>query len=137
MNQLQTVLDALEMNRVMATDSDGNYTREITPKQITEAIAIVKQMLQAEPVEYQSRRKPDFGSDWTYWENCSEATFKDCLKFPKLHDWTYEARALYARPAQQAVPAEPSCPYCNAPGLLYECVHCSASNYPAAPKGAS
>jgi len=40
-------------------------------------------------------------------------------------------RPVYAAP--QAVPAEPSCPDCHAPHLLYECVHCSASNYPAAP----
>jgi len=52
MNQLQTVLNALEINRVMGSDEQGNYTKEITPKQITEAIAIVKQMMQAEPVAW-------------------------------------------------------------------------------------
>jgi hypothetical protein len=36
--------------------------------------------------------------------------------------------------APQAVPTEPSCPDCKAPDLLYECIHCSASNYPPAPK---
>lgn len=26
--------------------------------------------------------------------------------------------------------ASPACPSCHAPGLLYECVHCSANSYP-------
>ena len=29
---------------------------------------------------------------------------------------------------------QPVCPDCNAEGLLYECVWCSANNYPATPK---
>jgi len=35
---------------------------------------------------------------------------------------------LFTHPA-----GEPVCPDCHAPGLLYECAHCSASNYPAPP----
>jgi hypothetical protein len=42
MNQLQTVLDALE--------SLQRYDGTLTGAQVTEAIAIVKQMMQAEPV---------------------------------------------------------------------------------------
>lgn len=38
--ELMQVRDALSINRVMAKDSDGNYTREVTPKLITAAIAI-------------------------------------------------------------------------------------------------
>jgi hypothetical protein len=34
----------------------------------------------------------------------------------------------------QMMQAEPSCPDCKAPDLLYECIHCSASNYPPEPK---
>lgn len=36
------VIDALSMNRVMAADAEGNYTREVTPKAITEALSIMR-----------------------------------------------------------------------------------------------
>ena len=36
------VLAALNIGRIVAQDDDGNYTREITPKRITEAIAIMR-----------------------------------------------------------------------------------------------
>lgn len=32
-------------------------------------------------------------------------------------------------------PTSPSCPQCGAPGLLYECVACSASSYPPTSRG--
>lgn len=35
---LEQMVGALEINRVMSTDSDGNYTIEVTPKIIKEAI---------------------------------------------------------------------------------------------------
>lgn len=35
---LEQLVRALEINRVMSVDSDGNYTKEVTPKIITEAI---------------------------------------------------------------------------------------------------
>jgi hypothetical protein len=34
--------EALSINRVMAKDDQGNYTKEITPKVITEALAILQ-----------------------------------------------------------------------------------------------
>ncbi len=39
--ELMQVRDALSTNRVMAKDADGNYTREVTPKLITAAIALI------------------------------------------------------------------------------------------------
>ncbi len=36
------VLEALNSNRIMSRDYDGNYTREVTPKIVTEAIAIMQ-----------------------------------------------------------------------------------------------
>jgi hypothetical protein len=36
------VHEALTINRVMAKDDQGNYTKEITPKVITEALAILQ-----------------------------------------------------------------------------------------------
>jgi len=61
----------------------------------------------------------------------SAPKFKEVLVWRDDSRPFYEWRPIYAAP--QAVPAEPSCPDCHAPHLLYECVHCSASNYPAAP----
>ncbi len=43
------VLAALNIGRIVAQDDDGNYTREITPKRITEAIAIMRK--EPEPKE--------------------------------------------------------------------------------------
>ena len=42
---LKLALEALNTNRVMAKDSDGNYTREITPKLIVGAITAIKEAL--------------------------------------------------------------------------------------------
>ena len=39
---LTAAREALEINRVMAKDDEGNYTREVTPKIITNAIAKIK-----------------------------------------------------------------------------------------------
>ena len=43
--ELQQVLDVLSSNRVMAKDAAGNYTREVTPKRITDAIALCEASL--------------------------------------------------------------------------------------------
>lgn len=48
MSDLQKVLSALEMNRVMGVDKYGKYTKEITPPRILEAIEIVKRMILTE-----------------------------------------------------------------------------------------
>jgi hypothetical protein len=93
--QLQTVLDALE-NGIKVRNCEGGTKYQ--PPLEAAAISIIKQMMEAEPVLYQRRMKPDYGPDWTHWDDCSEATFKDCLRVPKLHGWTHEARALYAAP---------------------------------------
>jgi predicted RNase H-like nuclease len=38
-NAMQKALEALERERAMAQDASGNYTIEVTPKHITEAMA--------------------------------------------------------------------------------------------------
>ena len=40
--QADKVIAALEMNRIMAADADGNYTKEVTPKIILEALSIMR-----------------------------------------------------------------------------------------------
>ena len=47
--QRRQLLAALEINRVMGADENGNYTREITPKLITEAIAVLQSLTSATP----------------------------------------------------------------------------------------
>jgi hypothetical protein len=110
MKDLQTVLTVL---------TDSKHT-EPTWNQLDEAITIVKQMMQAEPVAYAKSISDEL---------------MDCVdrlgsEYDQVDPRVWKHLLVYA---PQAVPAEPSCPDCHAPHLLYECVHCSASNYPAAP----
>jgi hypothetical protein len=58
-----------------------------------------------EPVAWQSRTRPTWGantSPWSPWEPCTKGQAEDYWKTPLLHDWAYEARALYTAP--QAAP---------------------------------
>ena len=58
-----------------------------------------------EPVAWQSRTRPTWGantSPWSHWEPCTKGQAEDYWKTPLLHDWAYEARALYTAP--QAAP---------------------------------
>jgi len=68
MNKADKVIAALEMNRVMAKDANGNYTREITPPSILEALAIMRGVA-AEPevlhkMKYHPADPNDPDSDW-------------------------------------------------------------------------
>jgi hypothetical protein len=53
-----------------------------------------------EPVAYQQRTRPNWKDEtcWTPWEDCSKAEAEDCWNRPQVHDWLYEARALYTTP---------------------------------------
>lgn len=42
--QFNAIRHALEMNRVMAQDANGDYTKEVTPKIITEALKIMNEL---------------------------------------------------------------------------------------------
>lgn len=118
MNQLQTVLDALE------TAFDTSWAQEIPLME--SAIAIVRRMMQAEPEAWAYEGEPSF--DGTKWHKKIEVTTS--FQVAKFKSGTIKKPIpLYAAPQ-----AEPSCPDCKAPDLLYECIHCSASNYPAVPK---
>ena len=44
---LEQAKTALEINRVMGADENGNYTREITPKLITDAITAIQGVLKS------------------------------------------------------------------------------------------
>jgi hypothetical protein len=59
-----------------------------------------------EPVAWQSRIRQTWGGDttpWSPWELCTKGQAEDYWKMPLLHDWAYEARALYTAP--QPAPA--------------------------------
>jgi hypothetical protein len=59
-----------------------------------------------EPVAWQSRTRPTWGGNdrpWSPWESCTKGLAEDCWKTPLLHDWAYEARALYTAPQPSPV----------------------------------
>lgn len=54
-----------------------------------------------EPVAWQYRFRPTWGdgnASWRPWKPCTKSQAEDCWKTPVLHDWAYEARALYTAP---------------------------------------
>lgn len=54
-----------------------------------------------EPVAYEFRMRADWVPDWGLWSPCNKEQHEMYLHAPKLHDWIYETRALYAHPAPQ------------------------------------
>ena len=46
------VIAALSMNRIMARDEKGNYTKEITAQVVVEALSIMRGLADAEPVAW-------------------------------------------------------------------------------------
>jgi len=68
-------------------------------KENDELRAKIKAMEQQEPVAWQTRTRPTWNDGtWGQWRKCSEEYAQDIKKTPLLHDWLYEARALYALP---------------------------------------
>lgn len=50
--QADKVIAALSMNRIMARDENGNYTKEITAQVVVEALSIMRGLADAEPVAW-------------------------------------------------------------------------------------
>lgn len=68
----------------------------------------IEAMEKQEPVEWQTRTRPAWNDGtWGPWRKCSEEYAEDIKKTPLLHDWLYEARALYALPGAQPTPSVP------------------------------
>ncbi len=63
-------------------------------------LAVAHSRKDAEPVEYQYRSKPSWEKNWLPWERCTKDCYLDYAKAPLLHDWQYEARALYIHPPE-------------------------------------
>jgi hypothetical protein len=84
MNQLQTVLDAMEIAE-----------KHLAYVEITEAIEIVKGMMQAEPTTHQF-----YGSDFKWCNFDNDAHYQNTVE-----DGGWVIRDLYTHPAPQAAPA--------------------------------
>lgn len=65
--QADKVTAALEINRVMARDENGNYTKEVTPKVITEAIAAMRSLREPE-ILHRMKYHPADPSEDLDWE---------------------------------------------------------------------
>lgn len=64
--------------------------------------AKITEMERQEPVAWQTRTRPAWNDGtWGPWRKCSKEYAEDIKKTPSLHDWLYEARALYALPGAQ------------------------------------
>ena len=96
-NELDSVRFSLErrqdeLNRLRANMESAEKERDTLRTKIE---AMEKQ----EPVDWQSRSRPTWNDGtWGQWSKCSEEYAQDIKKTPLLHDWLYEARALYALP---------------------------------------
>jgi hypothetical protein len=91
MNQLQTVLEALEQR----TDETPRCDLGALDAKIHEAISIVKQMMQAEPVTHQF-----YGSDFEWCNFDNDVHYRNTVE-----DRGWVIRALYTHPTPQAAPA--------------------------------
>lgn len=59
--------------------------------------AKIAEMEKQAPVAWQTRTRPAWNDGtWGPWRKCSKEYAEDIKKTPSLHDWLYEARALYA-----------------------------------------
>lgn len=59
-----------------------------------------------EPVAWQYRMRPDWGSKkdcWGPWQDCTLEQVAMYRRVPLLHDWAYESRTLYTAP-QPVIP---------------------------------
>lgn len=64
--------------------------------EIDELRAALAQQAEQVPDTYQLRMKADWMNNWAEWVTCNKDQHEMYLRAPKLHDWNYETRALYA-----------------------------------------
>ena len=57
---------------------------------------------QGEPVAWQYRMRASWQDQWQSWCDCSKEAYENMIRVPLLHDWHYEARALFTHPAPVA-----------------------------------
>lgn len=90
----QQALEALE-----------KYDRTGNPVFWDQAEKVLRQALeveqQAEPVAWQYRMRPDWGSKkdcWCPWKDCTREQAAMYQRVPLLHEWAFESRSLYTHP---------------------------------------
>ena len=104
MNELLDRLEAAEKDvalKEQVIDALGSELNAVANER--DALrAKIERMEKQEPVWWQARTRPTWNDGtWLQWRKCSEEYAQDIKKTPLLHDWLYEARALYALPGAQ------------------------------------
>jgi len=103
------------------------YAVSDAEKSIVELRALIASM-EAQPEQapfgiWHEADDPD-ESDFYLWEDSGDVSCEKCVKL-----------YTHAQPSEPKALGLPACPDCHAPDVMYECVWCSATNYP--PKPAS
>ena len=105
-------LDYLRSKLETAKNAKNDWLRANAPGGWIDNLRIENEALRAKiehmerqgPVEWQTRTRPAWNDGtWGPWRKCSEEYAEDIKKTPLLHDWLYEARALYALPGAKAL----------------------------------
>lgn len=71
------------------------------------AAAASQPQVEQEPVAWQYRMRPDWGSKkdcWGPWQDCTKEQAAMYQRVPLLHDWAYESRQLYTHPQPKREP---------------------------------
>jgi len=89
MNRIDLIIDALE-------NAVHNFAGDDTEEKCIAALAASRELKALEPVVYQKRIKADWVANWQEWVNCTEGVANDYINTPRLNDWTFEVRKLYA-----------------------------------------
>jgi hypothetical protein len=75
-------------------------------QQIESLQAKLSEIEKQKPVAYEFRMRADWVKDWGLWTPCNKEQHEMYIRAPKLHDWIYETRALYAQPVAQPAPQQ-------------------------------
>ena len=94
-----------ELSKQQALTDAAQHIAEVAQSRANKLQAKIERMERQEPVAWQTRTRPAWNDGtWGQWRKCSEEYAQDIKKTPLLHDWLYEARALYAQPGAQPAP---------------------------------
>jgi hypothetical protein len=63
---------------------------------LAQALVYARELRELKPVVYQIRMKADWLENWQAWKDCSEGVANDYVNTPRLNDWSFEVRKLYA-----------------------------------------
>ncbi len=110
--QADKVIDALSMNRIMARDENGNYTKEITAQVVAEALSIMRGLAEdAEPEVWRMRDTGYRSPVYRYFDTKEDAESNAKMMLQSRDDGHLtELTPLYTSPqaAQTALKSESS-----------------------------